>query len=233
MLPKIEQPLFKMVIPSNKEPVMVRPMLVKEEKILLMAKDSDEYGDKLMAIKQVVNNCCTDIKINELTMFDIEYLFLKIRSISVDNKVKVTFTDADDEKDREFEIDLDKVEVDFSGVKDKELPITKDSGFVLRYPTSELYDTAKEIKSEEDFMNALVINAMQSYYSGEQVFDLTKETTENMEKFIEENITSAIYYKIREFLATVPTLKHEIKYKNDNGEEKTVVLSSINDFFTF
>ena len=233
MLPKIEQPLFKMTVPSTKKDIMVRPMLVKEEKILLMAKDTDNYGNKLLAIKQVVNNCCQNINIDELTIFDMEYLFLKIRAISVDSKVKVTFTDMDDEKEREFEIDLEKITVDFSDAKDNKIEIGKDSGLVLRYPTSKLYETAKQIKSEEDFMNALVVNAMQSYYSGDTVFDFTKETQENMEKFIDENITSAVYYKIREFLASVPTLKHEIKYENESGEEKTITLSSLNDFFTF
>jgi len=225
--------MFKMTVPSNKKEIMVRPMLVKEEKILLMAKEGEDYGDKLIAVKQVVNNCCQDIHIDELTLFDVEYLFLKIRAMSVDNMVKITFRDDDDNKEREFDIDLNKVEVDFSEEKDKVIMMGETNGITLRYPTSQLYDQTKSITTEDDFMNALVVNSMLNYFDGETVYDFTKETQEAMEKFVEENITSNIYYKIREFLGSVPTLKHEIKYKNDNGEDKTIELTSLNDFFMF
>ena len=233
MLPKLTLPMFKMTVPSNKKEIMVRPMLVKEEKILLMAKEVEDYGDKLIAVKQVVNNCCQDIHIDELTLFDVEYLFLKIRAMSVDNMVKITFRDDDDNKEREFDIDLNKVEVDFSEEKDKVIMMGETNGITLRYPTSQLYDQTKSIITEDDFMNALVVNSMLNYFDGETVYDFTKETQEAMEKFVEENITSNIYYKIREFLGSVPTLKHEIKYKNDNGEDKTIELTSLNDFFMF
>ena len=233
MLPKLTLPMFKMTVPSNKKEIMVRPMLVKEEKILLMAKEGEDYGDKLIAVKQVVNNCCQDIHIDELTLFDVEYLFLKIRAMSVDNMVKITFRDDDDNKEREFDIDLNKVEVDFSEEKDKVIMMGETNGITLRYPTSQLYDQTKSITTEDDFMNALVVNSMLNYFDGETVYDFTKETQEAMEKFVEENITSNIYYKIREFLGSVPTLKHEIKYKNDNGEDKTIELTSLNDFFMF
>ena len=233
MLPKIEHPLFKMVVPSTKKDVMIRPMLVKEEKILLMAKEGEDYGEKLLAVKQVVSNCCQNANVEEMTVFDIEYLFLKIRALSVDNMVKITYIDEDDEKEREFEIDLNKVEVDFSEVKDKNIDLGNGAGIVLRYPTSDLFNKISHIENEDAFMDALVVNCMEKYYSGDTVYDFTKETTENMEKFVEENIVSSVYYKIRDFLGAVPTLRHKVKYTNDEGKEKTITLTSLNDFFTF
>jgi len=233
MLPQLKLPMFKLVIPSTQKEIMVRPMLVKEEKILLMAKEGEDYGDKLLAVKQVVNNCCQDISVDDLTVFDVEYLFLKIRAMSVDNVVKITFRDEDDGKEREFDIDLNTVEVDFSNKKDNIIMMGEDAGLTLRYPTSKLYDQTKNISTEDDFMNALIVNSMLNYFEGETVYDFTKETQEAMEKFVEDNITSSIYYKIREFLGAVPTLKHEIAYTNDDGESKKIEMNSLNDFFMF
>jgi len=234
MLPRIEQPLFKMKVPSSGKEIMVRPMLVKEEKILLMAKEGDDYSEKLLAIKQVVNNCCQDLdNIDNLTIFDIEYLFLKIRAISVDNMVKIVLTDEDDNEDREFEIDLSTVEIDSSEAKENVIPLGEESGITLRYPTSKLYEEIGKIENQQELIDALVVNSLVNYYDGDQIYDFTKETKENLEKFVEDNINAATYYKMREFLESMPTLKHEIKYKNNEGKEKTVTLSSLNDFFIF
>lgn len=234
MLPRIEQPLFKMTVPSSKKEIMVRPMLVKEEKILLMAKEGDDFSEKLMAIQQVVANCCKDLgDISKLTLFDLEYLFLKIRAISIDNIVKIIYRDEDDEKEREFEIDLSTVEVDFKDEKEDVIPLGKDSGLTLKYPTVSLYKDLKDVSKEEEFMEKLIVHALKTYYVKDEVYDLTKETVPNLIKFVDENLNTATYYKIREYLESMPTLKHEIKYTNDDGKEKTITLSTLNDFFTF
>jgi hypothetical protein len=223
-----------MKIPSSGKEIMVRPMLVKEEKILLMAKEGDDYSEKLLAIKQVVNNCCQNLEnIDSLTIFDIEYLFLKIRAISVDNMVKIMLTDEDDGEEREFEIDLSKVEIDMTEKKDNVIPLGETAGITLRYPTCRLYEQIGKIENQQDLIDALVVNSLVNYYDGDEMYDFTKETKENLEKFVEDNINAATYYKIREFLESMPTLKHDIKYKNNDGKEKTVTLSSLNDFFIF
>ena len=232
MLPKIEQPLFKMIVPSTKKDIMVRPMLVKEEKILLMAKETDDFSEKLRAVKQVVNNCVHDLNIGELTIFDIEYLFLKIRAISVDNIIELVYTDADDNKERDFKVDLNEVEIDFSTApEDKVIKTGDHSGFTLRYPTANLYDN--NLQNEDSMVDWVIIDCLVNYFEGDTVYDFTKENKENMKKFVDENINAKTYYKIQEFLGKIPSLKHDIKYKNDMGEEKTITLRSLNDFFTF
>ena len=109
-LPKIDYPITNINVPSLKANFKFRPFLVKEEKILLMARESDNAADILIAIKQIINNCAIDKKldINKLSLFDLEYIFLKIRAISVDNKVKVGFKDTEDGKIYDFEVDLNK-----------------------------------------------------------------------------------------------------------------------------
>ena len=113
-LPKIEHPIFKIKIPSSKREVRFRPFLVKEEKILLIAKTSEQENDILLAIKQVVNNCALDdLNIDKLALFDVEYLFLRIRAQSVNNIVSVTYRDNEDPMDYDFDIDLNNVNVVF------------------------------------------------------------------------------------------------------------------------
>jgi hypothetical protein len=107
LLPKIEHPTFKIKIPSTEKTHSFRPFLVKEEKILLMAKESKSTSDILSAIRQIVINCSVDEKfdIDKLALFDLEYIFLKLRSISVDNVVKVAYRDNEDSKLYYFEVD--------------------------------------------------------------------------------------------------------------------------------
>ena len=233
-LPKIEHPLFKLKIPSTGKDVKCRPMLVKEEKILLMAKESEDAKDRLLAIKQVVNNCIQDkIDIDNLALFDIEWLFLRLRALSVSNEVTLQITDEDDDKDREFQIDLDKIEVDFTDAHEKTISINDEASLVMKYPTSKIYDSMDDIEGEEAVMEALLIDSLDKFYQGEEVFDLTKETPENLKTFIDENLPANVYHKAREFLANMPSIKHEIKYENDNGDEKVITLRSLSDFFTF
>jgi hypothetical protein len=110
-LPKISAPILSFVIPSTQEIKKFRPFLVKEEKILLLAQEGGE-SDTIMALKQVITNCCHDfIDVDRLTTFDLEYIFLKLRAKSINNIVKLRFRDREDEKIYDFEVNLDDVEV--------------------------------------------------------------------------------------------------------------------------
>ena len=109
-LPKIDHPTFDLTIPSTQESIKYRPFLVKEEKILLMAQESGEPNVFVDAITQVLNNCVIDYDISNLTSFDTEYLFLKLRANSVSDLAKVNIYDDDTEKYEEVEIDLNDVE---------------------------------------------------------------------------------------------------------------------------
>ena len=110
-LPKIEYPIHLINIPSINKKIKFRPFLVKEEKLLLMAKESDNLADNLLATKQVINNCCLEpLDINKLAIFDLEYIFLKLRALSVDNMVKLSYVDNEDNKTYTFDVDLNEVE---------------------------------------------------------------------------------------------------------------------------
>ena len=107
-LPKITHPTSDVTIPSNKKKIRIRPLLVREEKILLMAKETKDETDILVALKQVVNNCIItpNIDINDFTIFDLEYLFIKIRCFSIGNITNVAYVDNEDEKTYNFSVHI-------------------------------------------------------------------------------------------------------------------------------
>jgi len=191
MLPKLESPTFKVKIPSMEQEVTMRCMKVKEEKILLMAKEGGDYGEILSSVKQVVQNCVVEPKTNvdDLAIFDIEYLFLKLRARSVSETTEVAYIDNDevatamgDSADQvklqveqrkatySFTIKLDDVVVQFPEKTEKEIKISDTAGIVLRYPPAALY-------SDKEFMNAsgeklvdlLIQKSIQTIYDGKDV----------------------------------------------------------------
>ena len=232
-LPKIDYPVYKIKIPSLKKETQFRPFLVKEEKLLLMAKESDNSSDILSAIKQIINNCSIDSKfdINKLALFDLEYVFLKLRSISVDNMVKVSYKDNEDKKVYDFEIDLNKIEVKFSEKIDNNIKITNKSGIIMKYPSAELYDDKEFLSLDKDYMFELIVRCIDTIYYEDQVYSSKDYKKEDLNEFL-ESLDIKTFDKIQQFLLSVPRMEHKIQYKNSLGNEREIVLSSLNDFFT-
>lgn len=236
ILPKIDNPTYQLNVPSTKKTVRFRPFLVKEEKILLMARESDNPADILHAIKQIVNNCGTDpsFDVDKLSLFDLEYLFLKIRAFSVDNKVKVSYRDLEDDKVYDFEVDLNDVEVNFpKNKKDANvIKITDRSGVILKYPPATLYDDQEFLNLDKDYMFELILRCIDKIYYEEEVYEAKDYRKEELSEFV-ENLSVKIFEEIQSFLLTTPKIEYKISYKNALGNEREIVLSSLNDFFTW
>lgn len=233
-LPKINTPMFDFIIPSSKKKIKIRPMLVKEEKLLLMAKESNENGDILNAIKQVVNNCIvdSDIDIDKFPIFDLEYLFIKIRSISVSNISKVSYRDNEDNKIYDFEIDLDKIQVIFPESVEKRIMLSDDTGIVLKYPDASLYSDDVFINnSETEVFEMMALNCIEKIFSGDEMHSPKDYTKEELIEFL-ENMDINSFNKFREFTGNLPRMEYIINYKNELGNDRKIVLSSLNDFFT-
>jgi hypothetical protein len=232
-LPKISHPMFDVVIPSNGKKIKMRPMVVKEEKILLMAKFSEDETDIFNAIKQVVNNCIVDdVDIDKLAIFDVEYLFIKLRSFSVENSVKVHYQDLDDGEVYDFEVDLDSVEVNFPQNIENKVMITEDTGVKLKYPAARLYDNKDFMKETnlEKQMDTLVVESIDMIFDGDEVYKSTDYKKEELEEWVAD-LPIPVYNKIEEFLENSPSVKHTIKYTNKNGIEREIVLNKLADFF--
>lgn len=232
-LPKIESPIFEIVIPSTNQSVNFRPFLVKEEKILLIAQQSGNSREVAKAVKQIVNNCCVEeLDINSLAMIDLEYIFVKLRSRSVNNIVEVTYKDNDDGKEYKFEINLEEVNVVRKEDYDNKIKINDEVGIVLRLPSAEILEKMEGVQFDEevDVLNFFVNNCISEIYDAETVYDLKEHSQEEIQEFV-DNLDVNTFEKIRKFFDSAPKLEYVIEYTNSLGQEKKIVLDDLRDFF--
>jgi hypothetical protein len=234
MLPKIDYPLYDIKIPSLNTKEKFRPFLVKEEKLLLMAKQSENDSDILQAIKQIITNCSVNKKfdIDKLTVFDLEYVFLKLRAFSIDNKIKISYRDNEDGEVYDFEIDLNDVEVQIPNKIENNIKITKSSGLLMKYPSASLYDDQEFLNLQKDHLFELIVRCIEKIYNEEEVYEASEYKREELREFLEQ-LDMKTFEKIQEFLVSSPKLEHKISYKNTKGSDREIVLSSLNDFFTW
>lgn len=232
-LPKIDQPIYNIEVPSLKKNFPFRPFLVKEEKLILMAKEGKSETEILSAIKQIVNNCALDPKmdVNKLALFDLEYLFLRLRSVSVDNNVKVSYKDNEDEKIYEFDVNLDDVKMVYPENTSNKIKITDNSGIIMKYPSAALYDDKDFMALEKDYMFELIIRCIDSIYYEDEVYSARDYKKKELSEFL-ENLNLKVFQEIQKFLLSVPHMEYKIKYKNEKDHDREIVLTSLNDFFT-
>jgi hypothetical protein len=239
-LPVIAHPTYKLKIPSTKKEVPFRPMTVREEKILLLAKESAASEEILMAVQQVVRNCATEeLKLEELTIFDLEYLFLKIRARSINNLVKLFYEDQEDgNKVHQFEVDLDKVEVSFPASVPNVIPLTNDIFITMKYPPASLYNDKSLLsvppgtdqdRVELDFFTLLAKKCVKEIIQGDKIYN--NFTPEELDTFF-DNLTVKCKNEIQKFFLSAPHLEHVVVYKNSKGEDRKITLTTLEDFFT-
>ena len=229
-LPKIEHPLFNITIPSTGEKVKFRPFTVKEEKILLIAQQSDDSEQVVQSIKQIINNCVQDIDVDKLAMFDLEFIILSLRSKSVNNIIDFSVVDPETEDRVNLSLNLDTVQVVYNDKHDKNIKIDEKSLFTMRYPSiNELSELIDDPQNEEVVFKALV-NCVDKLFYGDQVYDMTSYSYEERSEFV-ESLDSNILSAMRAFLETMPKIRHEIEYKNSNGNKKTFVIEGLDNFF--
>lgn len=229
-LPKIDQPLFEMKIPSNNKVVKFRPFLVKEEKLLLIAQQSESDRDILRAIKQVLNNCIVDdINVDDLATFDLEYMFLKLRSKSVNNIVKLSYRDNEDDQVYEFEVDLDDIEITMKEQNNK-IKINDNMGIIMKYPAAAITEQMTEFENEIDLLMFFVKKCIDTIYDEDNVYPAAEASEAELEAFI-DSLNLDTFQKIREFFDAMPQLYHKLEYTNKMGHERTIELNNLRDFF--
>ena len=239
-LPKIKIPLFDVTIPSTKKDAKFRPFLVKEEKILLIAQSGGSKREMVNSLKQVINNCVTmldgtDVDVDTLTTFDLEYIFLKIRSKSVENVVKLKYLDHEDEKEYEFEVRLDDIAIKYSPDHSNKVKINDDIGIVLRYPTASIINTfdkeEDEDLSETEISIAMVKHCIDKIYDKEQVYLVSECAPGELDEFIDSMNVKA-FEGIQKFFESMPTMYHKIEYTNSKGTARVIELTTLDEFFT-
>jgi len=234
MLPKIQHPTFEVELPTTKERVRMRPMLVKEEKILLMGKQADSRRERLDAVRQIVNNCLTTkVDIDNITMIDLEWMFIKLRSSSVSNISAVSYRDNEDDKVYEVSVDLDKVEFKTNGDATNVIRLDDSISIVLKYPTVGVYVDPDFYELDEDGMfDRIVSSSIDKIFVDDVGHSPSSYSKEELTEFINELPASA-YSTIRDFYSGMPSLFYEVRYTNSLGTERIIPLVTLDDFFMF
>lgn len=231
-LPKLDTQTFEIQIPSSKQSIRFRPFLVKEEKILLVAQQAGDPKEVANSIKQVVNNCViSDINVNELTTFDIEYLFIKIRAKSVNNIVKLSYKDLDDDQVYNFEVDLDQVQMTSNPNHTSVIKIRDDVTLQLKYPKMDMMDVLAKINNEVDVFFEVLSYCLDKVFVGDEVFNAAEYSNQEKEEFLQQ-LDVVSFQKIQQFFETMPKMRHELEYTNSLNQPKKIVLESLSDFFT-
>jgi hypothetical protein len=232
-LPKISQPLFPITVPSTGQETNFRPFTVKEEKILLVAQESQDADQLILAIRQIIQNCVQDVDVDTLAMFDIEYIMLKIRGQSVNNVIEFTIKDPETEENVEISFDINDIEVKKSEEHTNIINLSENHKLIMRYATiNELKSLAglSEEKASEGLFEVMV-NCIDSLVEGEDtVYKLSDFSEAEVTEFI-ESLTSSTVTEIRKFFETTPALRIECPYTNSKGNDKTFVVEGLQSFF--
>lgn len=232
--PKIDHPLYDITIHSTKKKVKFRPMLGKDEKILLMAKESKDYTDIFQAIRQVVNNCSVDSKfdVDKIDLTDLEWCFLRIKSSSVNPISKITFQDKEDGKNYPVEIELNKVIVKENNEINNVIKINNKIGLVMRRPPAILYADKEFLKDVQNVEDNLLLKCVEKIFDGDKMFVIDETNSSELKEFIEE-LPIPVLDKMKEFVSNAPTLYYKVEWMNSLGNKKEVELKSLEDFFIF
>ena len=231
-LPVINTPTYELEIPSTKEKLTYRPFLVKEEKILLMAMEEEKDIQLNRALKQVVNNCTFEkIDVGKLPLFDLEYIFLRIRAKSVGEVAKLQILCEDDgETYVPVEIDLESIEVEFQEDHNTKIEITDDIGLIMSYPTFEYLDFNVE-GSDINKLFDIIASSIHQIYEGEIIHEKVDFNKKELKTFL-ESLTSEQFQKVQHFFETMPRLRHTVEVENPKTKvTNTVVLEGLNAFF--
>jgi len=233
-LPKIAKISHELVVPSTGKKVKYRPFLVKEEKVLILAQESNNQNEITKAIKEVIGACIQTrgFKIDELATFDIEYLFLHIRGKSVGEDVEVLVTCPDDGVTQvPVTIYLDEVQVIVDDEHEKNIKINDEYSVLMKYPTM---DTTMELDTEEVTVEQsleLIANCIEQVYSEEESFAASDCTLAELVSWVED-LEPKNFAKLEKFFTTMPKLSHTIEVINpETGVKNNVVLEGLGSFF--
>ncbi len=236
-LPKIATPTYELELPSTGKTIEYRPFLVKEEKVLVIALESEDTKQITTAIKNVIKNCIKTkgIKVEELPTFDIEYLFLNIRGKSVGEEVEVNLIAPDDgETTVTVKIDLEDIKVVETEGHDKQIRLDENLMMEMKYPSLDQF-----IKNNFDFddKNAmdqsfeLIASCVNKIYSEDEVWSADDVSKKEVMEFLEQ-MNSIQFKDIEKFFDTMPKLSHTLKVTNPKTKvESEVVLEGLSSFF--
>ena len=232
-LPTMDLPTYELVVPSNKKKIKFRPFLVKEEKVLLMALETDDEKNIKNAVYDLLKACITTrIKLESLATFDLEYIFLNIRAVSVGEIVQMNITCQDDEKTEvKYNLNLTDVKVTFPEGHENKIMLTDNTGVIMKYPSFDGFIESQFTENKDFDVIKVIADSIDQIFQEEEVFD---ESTTSKKEFIQfvESLTNSQLEKIQTFFETSPRLEHKFKVTNPNtGVESDYTLRGLQSFF--
>lgn len=231
-LPSLSTPKYDFDLISTNQKIKYRPFLVKEEKILLIASESNDDNSIIDAIAQIVKSCTdNEIDLEKTAIFDVEHLFLNIRAKSVDEiaTIRVKCPD-DDETFVEVKVDLTEVKLKQSQDHDKKVQLTDNIGMVMRYPVMTDINLARGTSGTESTFD-MIAATVDQIYDGDKVYERQDMSSEEIIEFLEQ-LSSKQFQSIQNFFDTMPKLSYTIKVQNPNtGVESEVTLEGFQSFF--
>lgn len=232
-LPKIDKPLFDVEIPVLNQKGKFRPYTVKEEKILLLAQQSDDIKQIILATKQVINNCMEhgDIDLDSLPSWGIEFLLLELRKRSVGETVTVAYRDKEDNEKYEFEVDLDDIQIKIDPDHTNTVQLTEEIGLVMSYPTLDMANKIDGNSNEVDFSFDVLCSCINQVYTSDEVMEFGDYSREEQEDFLNQ-LNREEMDSIVQFFDKAPRLSYTIEYTNSNGTERKIELRNLSDFFS-
>ena len=236
-LPKVNTPTYELVLPSTGKKLKYRPFLVRDEKILIMALESENVKQITEAVIEILESCILtkNFEINDLATFDLEYLFLNVRSKSVGETVEINVTCPDDNKTTvPMSIDLDSIKVKKDRKHKNTIKLDETLSLKLKYPSVvQFIENNFEASEKSEVSNTLdmIISCIDTIYTEEESWLASESTTKELEDFVDQ-LNTKQFKMIEDFFATMPKLTHSIKVKNPTTQvESTVVLEGLAAFF--
>ena len=231
-LPVINAPTYELTIPSTGQTVQYRPFLVKEEKILLMANEGGEATEIVRAMKQIIGNCIQNgYNTDNMPLFDVEYIFLKLRSKSVNEFSEVGFRCPECDEVNRVQIDLSGVEISVDDTHSNKVELTNDIGLIMKYPQLDSVNINDLESNDVNVVFEVISSCIDSIYQGEEIHDSGDYTKQEISEFI-NNLTQEQFLKIQQFFDTMPKLSHTVPYKCGKCEyDEPLLLEGLQNFF--
>ena len=233
-LPKLVAPTYELELPSTGDTIKYRPFLVKEEKILLLAMESEDEKQMTNAVKTILKNCIlSKVKVDDLATFDIEYLFLNIRAKSVGEEIELNVICPDDnETTVPVKINVEDIKVQKSDSHNKVIQLNDDVSIVMKYPSMEMFvktNLSSNANAEDVF--EIASSCIDQVIEGEEVYEVRSFSKKEISDFM-ESMDTAQFLKIQQFFETMPKLSHKITVKNPNTNvDNDIVIEGLASFF--
>lgn len=225
-LPTLSVPTFDIEVYSTKQKVKMRPFLVKEEKILILAAESNQREDMIRAMQQVINLCSEGrIAADSLPFFDLQNIFIRLRSQSIGSMTEFNLICGECGHKTPTTLDLDSINLKTSENHSNKIMLTDDVGLIMKYPTAEV------LINENKPIFDLVVSCVDKIFDANEVHNASDYSIQELEEYI-DRLTNEQFEKIVEFFTTAPRISHVIEYTCSNCQtENTVVVDGVENFF--